>query len=551
MFVKRVQKEKGFYSIRIVESYRYGAHNKKVAQRNIKIVGQSNAEAQLQVLERTAKELILLMEKDRPALSLSKSKSKSTPTKYKDIPEAVLLRNIEEIQRVNNGIFDIFGDVYDQIGFDHLIGNTYKDGQWNNILKAMVLSRISNPDSKRKTAQVLSRDYLLNIPLEKFYRTMDRAVQCQEKAQVLVLNETTKIHGGKINVMLFDVTTLYFESTEDDELRKFGFSKDNKFKEVQVVLSLLTTEMGYPVGYKLFAGNMSEGKTLIENINEVKKRFNVKDVSLVADRAMFTEANLKEMESVGIIYVVACKLKSLDKKKKEMILTDNDFIASVIEEDLHWVKDYTHNERRLVVSYSSKRAERDKKQRERLVERLLKKAKNGKIKVGDLIQNNGSKRFINVNNQKAEMNLQKIADEARWDGLHGIITNDTQESSAKLLSRYRQLWRIEEAFRINKKDLKMRPIYHWKKERVEAHILICYMAFALSKFTLERINRNSETPIMLKNCIEELSKVESSVVKNLEGPDKNLYVIPARITPVQERIYASLAMERRRTPWIL
>ena len=268
-------------------------------------------------------------------------------------------------------------------------------------------------------------------------------------------------------------------------------------------------EMGYPVGYKLFAGNMSEGKTLIENINEVKKRFNVKDVSLVADRAMFTEANLKEMESVGIIYVVACKLKSLDKKKKEMILTDNDFIASVIEEDLHWVKDYTHNERRLVVSYSSKRAERDKKQRERLVERLLKKAKNGKIKVGDLIQNNGSKRFINVNNQKAEMNLQKIADEARWDGLHGIITNDTQESSAKLLSRYRQLWRIEEAFRINKKDLKMRPIYHWKKERVEAHILICYMAFALSKFTLERINRNSETPIMLKNCIEELSKVES------------------------------------------
>ena len=257
MFVRCVKKEAGIVSVRICKSQWV---NGRSVQKNIKIMGQSKNPEEIEVLKRAAREMIFVLQENNPVHDKSKVAS------YKDIPSGVELKDTEICRKMNEGIFNIFGHVYDSLGLNGLIEDTYKDKQWNSILKALVLGRIAGPTSKRKTARVLSRDYSINHSQEKYYRVMDRALKFLEKAQKIIFEETEKVHEGKINIMLFDVTTLYFESVEKDELRNFGFSKDNKFKEVQVVLSLMTTTKGHPVGYKLFSGNTGEGTTLIEHI---------------------------------------------------------------------------------------------------------------------------------------------------------------------------------------------------------------------------------------------------------------------------------------------
>ena len=540
MFVRRVKRSNGAIAIRISENQRV---NGKVIQKNIKTVGQAKRPEQIAVLERAAKEMVLSMQKNNPLYQ------ERPDSRYKEVPEGVKLKHAAIIRRTNEGIFDIFGHVYDQLGLKKLIESTYKDGQWNDILKTLVLGRIAGPESKRKTARVLSRDYSINQPLEKYYRAMDRAIKFADKAQEIILGETGKLHGGSLQVVLFDVTTLYFESVESDELRDFGFSKDKKFNEVQIVLSLMTTNDGHPVGYKLFPGNTSEGTTLIEHIEEVKDRFKLKEVTLIADRAMFSRKNLEKMEGLGMNYIVACKLRQLPRDMQDSILTDDDFKACRVKDDLYWAKDYRHECRRLIVSYSSKRASKNKKDRERLVERTLKKSQGGKVKAADAIGNRGSKKFLKVRGQELEVDQDKIFREAQWDGLHGVITNHELMPSAGVLSDYYQLWRIEDAFRFNKHDLKMRPIYHWKRERIEAHVLICYLAFSVGHFAMQRINHGRKEQLgeskklSFRDCVEELSGVMSGIAKNKEKEDGNLYVVPFQIEASQQDIYTAMGIE--------
>ena len=551
MFVRRVKKTNEIISIRICEtSWDKG----KVLQKTLKVVGQSKNHDELMILERTAKEMILLMQKNNPLYADARKKKKSS---YKEVPDSVTLNDTQVVKKVNDGIFNIFGTVYDSIGLNKLITGTYKDRQWNDILKSLVLARLASPRSKRKTASVLSRDYLINHSLEKYYRTMDRAIKFTDESQKIVLEETRRICGGDITIVLFDVTTLYFESVENDELRDFGYSKDCKFGEVQVVLSLMTTKEGYPVGYKLFPGNTAEGKTLLQHIEEAKFKFNLKKVTLIADRAMFSKENLKSMDDLGINYIVACKLRTLSKKMKDKITGDDDFAPNTVCEELHWIKEYEYEGRRLIVSYASKRAGKDESSRKKLTERILKKSKEGKVKAGDMIGNKGSKRFLKLQGEKPEIDEEKILREKRWDGLHGVITNNVRLAATTVLGRYRDLGKIEEAFRFNKHDLKMRPVYHWKKERIEGHILVCYLAFAVSRFTMQRMaegfkkNLGKVKTPSFAVCIEELSRVESRILRNKNSKDKSLYVSPDPLGKEAWEIYSAMEIERRDTPFCL
>jgi transposase len=540
MYIRRVKKSGTSFSVRIVEGHRDSKG--QVKQKVIKTVGTGKNEQEIQILERAAREMILSL---TPRTGMSTSISKN------EIPDDVRLNQLVEIRRVNDGILDIFGKLYSEFGFNHLIQNTYKDKQWNEILMALVLARIVEPNSKRKTATMLSKKYMTNIPLEKIYRAMDKIFEHESIIKDAVTRETKKFHNGKITMMLFDVTTLYFESTEVDELKNRGFSKDCKFKEVQIVLSLTTTTDGLPLDYSVFPGNTSEGKTLLANVEHLIKHYNINEVTLIADRAMFTNDNLSQLEKLGIKYIVACKLRSLIKEIKNRILTDKDYRANVVKDELHWAKEYEYNNRRLIVSYSAKRAYCDQKHREQLIERLVKKTKNEKIKAGDLINNNGSKKFIKIINSDIEIDQKKIIQDTVWDGIHGVITNCDDKNIFNILVSYRQLWRIEEAFRINKHDIQMRPIFHWKPSRIKAHIAICYLAFALGKFALKQLE-NVGINISFDELRKELSEVESSILIN--NPDKEksqCYLLPSPLTPAQRIIYDGYKVIRRETPWAL
>jgi transposase len=543
MFVRVKPKPNGKFSVQIVESYRRAD---KVGQNIIRHVGQAVTEREVAQMKQLAQSIIDEMEDEKqprlpffdPQRVLGKSRREAPSS------DTVKIKNLREEQRIVTGIGDVFGKLYKDLKLDTLLGGTKKDRQWNSILESCVLARIANPVSKRRTASLLEEDYGIKVPLEKIYRMMDIVSERELDIKKHIARTTQLLFKEEVDVLFFDVTTLYFESFQADELRDFGFSKDCKFKETQVVLALVTTTNGLPITYRLFPGNTYEGGTLLHMVQELTSEYSIKNILLVADRAMFNDDNLSKMEELGITYIVAARLKTLSKGLKSEILGD-DYSAAVVGNELQWVNEFEHKNRRLIVSYSSSRAGKDAADRQRLVDRLTKKVKADKIKIKDLIPNYGSKKFITIDNSIAVVNEDKIAEDAEWDGLHGIITNSKDKTPAELLGRYRDLWQIEEAFRINKHDLKMRPIYHWSDSRIKAHICICFIAFALVKQAVYRVQLQQE-PLSFEQIRNELLHAQSSIVVDVASKKK--YVIPSHVTLNQKKIYQVFGLKRSDVP---
>lgn len=543
MFIRVKKKPNGKRAVQVVESYRRAD---KVTQKIIRHVGQGVTDKEIEELKKIADSIIIETKNNRqPVLPFIKPEDMYSKLKKRPTKDLVNISDLKEEQRVIDGFNDVLGKLYSDLNLDTVIKRTKKNRQWNDILKTLAIARVSNPESKKRTSSFLEQDYGIKIPLEKIYRTMDHVFECEDIIKKHIAESTLSLFNDKVDILFFDVTTLYFESFLADGLREFGFSKDCKFKETQVVLALITTTNGLPITYKLFSGNMYEGHTLIEMIEELKKTYTVSDILLVADRAMFTSGNLALMDSQGIRYIVSARLRTMSNELKEEIL-GNDYRATVINDELNWFKELSHKGRRLIVSYSKNRAKKDIKDRQRLIERLMRKVKDKKIKISDMIPNYGTKKYIRINNQTAEINESKISDDARWDGLHGIITNSKEENIEVLLSKYRGLWQIEEAFRVNKHDLKMRPVYHWTENRIRAHISICFLAYTLVKQSIHRIKIQYKT-MSFEQIRNELAHAQSSILVDTSAKKK--YCIPSHVTINQKKIYQVFGLKRSNVPF--
>jgi transposase len=551
MFIRTKKRKSGKIAVQIVESHRRA---NKVSQHVVRHVGQGINDAEVEDLKKLAEKIILKMEEDKkrqPKLPLFKPMEflKKRNTK-KDVPDNAMLYNMKEEQRVIDGIGDVFGKLFDELGFNKILTGTRKNERWNEYLRTMVLARIANPVSKRRTASLLEEDYGIKMPLDSIYRTMEHIHRCEDSIKKHAAKKTLELFKSDVDVLFFDVTTLYFESFSADELRDFGFSKDCKFKETQVVLALVTTTNGLPITYRLFPGNTYEGHTLLRMVDELSLDYNIKNILLVADRAMFTEDNLKALEAKEIKYIVAAKLKGMSKSIKEQIHDPRGYRGHGDFAEIGFYKELEYKGRRLVVDYSRHRAEKDASDRNRLVERLLKKVKDGKIAIKDVIPNYGTKKYLKVKKgQKAEVNEAKIEEDAIWDGLHGVISNACAKdmSALELLKRYRGLWRIEEAFRINKHDLKMRPIYHYKPERIKAHISVCFIAYTLIKQALFHLE-SKKVKTSFEQLRNDLLHAQSSILMDVKNNKR--YVLPSKTTQNQRLIYDAFGINRRSTPYV-
>ena len=177
------------------------------------------------------------------------------------IPLPVNLKSLREEHRIISGIHDIYGSLYDEIGFGALMKGCPAS---SGIMKDIVIGRLSRPCSKKATVELLETDFGIDIPLEKVYRMLDTL---SKKHRIKRLQEITWQHckrlmDDEVSVMFYDCTTLYFESFTEDELRRFGYSKDHKFNQGQVLLALMVTTEGLPVGYEVFPGDTYEGKNI-------------------------------------------------------------------------------------------------------------------------------------------------------------------------------------------------------------------------------------------------------------------------------------------------
>ena len=556
-------------SVQVVESSRVGA---TVKQKIVRYMGIALDDAEEAKLRTMAQEFIEQETRARlngtslfavDALPRSAGRPARQTLESALAPEDVRLSEVQEVARRVEGPHEVLGHLYDYLGFDRVLGG---EGGMRGatLLRDLVIARVMAPDSKRANARDLSLHYGREHSLDSLYRLMDRVHERLDDLKQVVLQATARLTGGTVQMMLFDVTTLYFESVAADELRAFGYSKDQKYHCTQVVLALATDEEGLPIGYELFAGNTAEVKTLIGCMQRWQLSLNVDKVSFVADRALCSRANLATLEQAPWQYVVAMPLRrSLKTHQQAQILRTALAAPIEVEGDLVWVREFDWEGRRLIVTYNSQRAHKDRADRQALIKRL--QAKLGKVNAkvdpltGEikppkanaqkLITNSGYLRYIEHADQAGVFVIDddKIEADTAWDGLHAIVTNDRTASAGELLARYRRLWVIEESFRTIKHSLAVRPIYHFKPERIQAHIGICYLAFALARHAQQRI-KLAQQAMSVERIRAALHGVQASILEHTKTHAK--YRMPSVFSQDAARIYKAFGLKRDLAPSI-
>ena len=290
----------------------------------------------------------------------------------------------------------------------------------------------------------------------------------KEKIEKQTLHFAKKQYSFDFTLLFYDVTTLYFETFKEDNLRKNGFSKDNKSQQPQIVIALMVTPEGFPVGYEVFPGNTFEGHTLIPVIKSFIKKHDVKNFTVVADAAMISTNNIKDLKEAQINYIVGARLANL---QTDLINTIDEKLK---REDGNFIRLKTNNGY-LICSFSKKRYSKNKYEMDKQIEKAMNLLKQpSKAKKIKFISSEGNN--LSINENLVEKTIKLL-------GIKGYYT-DIEESvidSATIISRYHDLYKIEQAFRVSKTDLQTRPIFHFKEEPIKLHILICFMALALSK----------------------------------------------------------------------
>ena len=414
----------------------------------------------------------------------------------------------------------IFGKIYDYIGF-----NTIED----ELFRHLVIARIAFPLSKLKTTEYIYRYQGIKIGISSIYRFLDKLHdKWKDAVEQIAFNYTKKIMGGKIGVVFYDMTTLYFEASDEDDLRKTGFSKDGKHQSPQIFLGLLIAQGGYVIGYDIYEGNTFEGDTLMPFIEKISDKFNLNKPIVIADAGLLSNKNLEALEFQGYEYIVGARIKNESKAIKEQILDQSYIEGSAVSIE----KTET---RRLIVNYSSKPASKDEYNRERGLRRLEKRIKSGKLTKSN-INNRGYNKFLKMEGEiKIAIDYSKKEESQRWDGLKGYITN-TSLSNEDIITNYKELWHIEKAFRMSKTDLRIRPIYHRLRNRIEAHICISFAAYSIYK-ELERILYQEKSTLSLRKAAEAthnmyqviyqlpVSKETKSQLLGMDEQQKELYSI--------------------------
>ena len=286
---------------------------------------------------------------------------------------------LEETQRNNWGAHKLLQQLMRRYALDDFWSKylSFRKLEYNlpNTLQAMIAGRLCSPSSKLALYENQEfYDGFAKFKLQDLYKTLDELDKYKEPLSQHLFNKQQQINGT-INITFFDVTTMYFESQKLDDLRAFGFSKDCKFNEVQIVLSLLTDDQGNPLAYELFPGNTYEGSTLETSLSKLKQKYKISKAVVVADRGMYSNTNLKSLTAMGFEYIVGTKLRSSKSDIKEQVLKAEGY--SYCQEGEFKYKRISNHHRTdyhedIVLAWSQKRANKDKQDRERLINKATK-----------------------------------------------------------------------------------------------------------------------------------------------------------------------------------
>jgi transposase len=502
MFIREKKNKSGSISIQIISkiSGKYKA---------VKTIGSATVLQEIEKLKQLARQEI--EELTRQPKLFESEKDKIVNQVFESLSNANIRTAGPEL---------IFGKIFDYIGF-----NQIKD----ELFRHLVIARLAFPLSKLKTSEYLYRYQGVSLDTDAIYRFLDKLNnKLKKQVEQIAFTHTKKIVGGNISVVFYDMTTLYFEASDEDDLRKTGFSKDGKHQNPQIFIGLLVALGGYAIGYDIYEGNTYEGHTLIPFIKKMSKKFNLDKPAVIADSGLLSKKNIEALEGKGYEYILGARIKNESEEIKQQILRKDysDGTLFSIKKD---------ENRRLIIHYSKKRAAKDAYNRKRGLKRLEKRIKSGKLTKSS-INNRGYNKYLKLEGEVSiEIDYDKFDKDQQWDGLKGYITN-TELEDKHVIENYKNLWQIEKAFRMSKTDLRIRPIYHHLKHRIEAHICLSFVAYSIYK-ELERVLYENKSSLSLKKAAEIThniyqvtyqlpdSKQYKSKLLNMDNEQKELYEI--------------------------
>jgi transposase len=486
------------------------------------------------------------------------------------------LPNMEELDRYNYG-FIAYKSLWSRFKLDDILDSLVQDTHikfdFKNIVFSMVIDRLLKP--KSKLALFHNRDDYFsinsNLDLNHIYRSMDILSEHKDDIELSLFNTNKNLFNISTDIVFYDVTTFYYESKDENDLKKFGYSKDGKFGDVQVVMGMLIDKNGLPIGYELFSGNTMDAKTMIAILDKLKNKFQIDTVVIVADRGLNSKLNLKAIKDAGYEYLMAAKIKSMkadiqtkildignykniinDKESEEglysyMVLDyDNEVkYKEEISTDIQTGEVTTKNrtitlKEKLICTYSEKRARKDRYDRER-----------GLQKANKIIQENQKssvtstrsfKKYIfkttqddNCKNFIMSLDWMKMKKDKMYDGFYAITTSKLNLSAIEVIENYHNLYKIEDSFRILKSTFDTRPIYHYKEHRIEAHFIVCFIAFMLERDLEIRLKKSKafQNDIITPDRVKEaLNALEVSKVKI----DNDIFFMKSNHTNKKEKL---------------
>jgi transposase len=407
--------------------------------------------------------------------------------------------NDKSLFRIPFNEIDTFHKTYEYLGvhlsfayefFDKIYTKFNFHKRANDLVKYLVLTQILEPGSKRASVAFLKEKLGIKLHLTNVYEWMIHPDPIlKQNIQRETINIAKQDFHFDFSFVLYDVTTLYFESFKNDEFKKPGFSKDNKHNQPQIVIGLIVTREGFPVHYEVFNGNTFEGNTFIPTILDFKKKYDIASLTVVADSAMFSKLNFEKLKEYGINYIVGGRL--LNQKKE---------VLKQIENKLVKVHQASIRINDLIVEYSVDRYKKDKREMEKQIEkaRFYENTISTKIRKMKFLKNDKARYFLDQ---------ELVNKNTKLLGMKGYIT-DLELPNDQIINYYHNLFKVEHAFRIAKSDLEARPIYHHKETSIKNHILLCFISLAISVYL------ELKTAHSIKEIIRELKNVTDAQMKS-------------------------------------
>lgn len=429
-------------------------------------------------------------------------------TNFLDLISSIRPFEIAITQSRPRFLYELLATVYDRLG----LGN-YPD----LLVRDLIIARIYKAASKRETQEVLSDSFGKKYALKTVYRHLQTSLKAglKDSFQKALINFAKDDLGDSLRLIFYDVTTLYFESSVREGLRDFGFSKDHRPMDTQIVVGLVVTKVGFPLYFDVFQGNTFEGSTFVPVIKNILHLLHNPDLVVIADSAMISKDNIEKLTEANIGFVVGARLASLPQALIGTISSQLNGIDGQIA-----TKVYQNT--RLICQYSQKRAAKDRSDR-------LKQIAKAKISISTPSRMTGRFRFVKQDGATLSLNTDLITKAEKLEGIKGYLTN-TKLPEQIVIDRYHDLWRIENSFRITKSDLEARPIFHRLDETIKAHLVIVFASLAIARYI------EIQTGMSIQKALKLAEKVLTHKVTNTKTGEVAYVETTIEDTALKEKI---------------